>query len=33
VALRDSRARVMDQVQNGVLVRAVLLSEILGVPT
>jgi aspartate carbamoyltransferase catalytic subunit len=33
VALRDSRARVIEQVQNGVLVRAVLLSEILGVPT
>jgi aspartate carbamoyltransferase catalytic subunit len=32
VALRDPRCQVIEQVQNGVLVRAVLLSEFLGVP-
>ena len=31
VALRDPRCQVIEQVQNGVLVRAVLLSEFLGV--
>jgi aspartate carbamoyltransferase catalytic subunit len=31
VVLRDSRSRVMEQVQNGVLLRSVLLREILGV--
>lgn len=31
VALRDPRCRVIQQVENGVLIRTVLLSEILGV--
>jgi len=30
--LRDPRCRIMDQVQNGVMLRTVLLGEILGVP-